>query len=89
MAGAAAITVTLPESDGGDAIIIGQGSNADGFEVLKAGNYNIVYRAVIDPDSSNGQRATPVLRIYEYDADISTAEPIGETDNRYVRTLRM
>ena len=82
VAGATAITVTLPKTGGGAAEMIGQGDNADGFEVLQAGIYDIRFGAVVDPTYD---RATPVLRIYEYDADIATTQPIGETGSIYIR----
>ena len=82
VAGASAISVRFPSSGGESAEMIGQGDNADGFEILQAGIYQFVVRGAV---TAVTHRTTPTFQIFEYDADIATADPIGELDNPYIR----
>ena len=77
-----AVAVTFPRTDGGNPQILGPGSNADGFVVLQRGIYLVTIRGLAVAATA---RCTAQFRIYEYDADILTALPAGETQNAYIR----
>ena len=77
-----AIGITFPSSGGGNPQILDAGSNADGFVVLQRGIYYITVRGLVVAVTA---RCTAQFRIYEYDANIETALPIGRTQNTYIR----
>ena len=77
-----AIGVTFPQTGGGNPQMLDAGSNADGFVVLQRGIYYITVRGSVVAVTA---RCTAQFRIYEYDADITTALPIGRTQNTYIR----
>ena len=77
-----AIGITFPSTGGGNPQMLDAGSNADGFVVLQRGIYYITVRGSVVAVTA---RCTAQFRIYEYDADITTALPIGRTQNTYIR----
>ena len=77
-----AVDVTFPSTGGGNPEILDPGSDADGFVVLQRGIYYLTVRGLVVAVTA---RCTGQFRIYEYDADITTALPIGRTQNTYIR----
>ena len=79
---AAPIAVTYPATGGGDAEILDEGDNADGFEILKGGVYEMTLEI---PVTSSGDRATPTGFVFNYADAPATATPIGTFSSDYLR----
>ena len=77
---ASAISIDFPTGET-VAEIIEAGSNADGFDILKAGMYLITWESDID----NNPRTAPAAFIYNYADTPGTDAPIGFTNMDYLR----